>query len=74
MAAAIKGRIKEYLWISVQDGIETGRSSFPLAVTPTFSAADGGRNRPLAASYLAITRTNVLTVSPWTIMEKITTP
>ncbi len=74
MAAMIKGRIKEDMRTSIQDGIETGRGSFPPAVTPTFSAAAGGRNRPLAASYLAITRTNVLTVSPWTIMEKITTP
>jgi|GEM_PF-5531150 hypothetical protein len=63
MAAAIKRGIKENLWISVQDGIETGRGSFPPEVTPTFPA-----------SYPAIIRTNVLTVSPWTIIEKITTP
>ncbi len=42
MAAAIKRGIKEYLWISVQNGIETGRGSFPPEVTPTFPAAAGG--------------------------------
>jgi hypothetical protein len=73
MATAIKRRIKEYLWISVQDEIKTGRGFFPPEVTPTFPAAAGGRDRPAAASYPAIIRTNVLTVSPWTIMEKITT-